>query len=231
MAKSEGTKGTQTELVNAGGTGMQPNPGEDEAQRKLADLTAREERLAREKRALEEREANLKRQEEEQARTHQAMEERARELREGARHLEAQQQLLEARTASGLTSAEASQDASEEPVALLNNSSRTIGAPDGTALVPTQVTLVSRQAYSRWFGRDGKPVPGVAEHFETTGGKRADLQEVSLKNLSVLPDEHALKVVDSSKDAALLEKFHATEPREGVKAAISKRLAALKAQR
>lgn len=213
MAKSETkTTGTQTELATTPAS---------EVEQRAAGLKAEEERLAKLKREQEEAAEFLKRKEAE-------LEQRARELRAGAQHLDARQAELDAKAATLAPQAERLETPPGEHVLVLNNSRRTIGAADGTPLVPTLVTSVSRAVWARWFGQDGKPVPGAAEHFDTAGGKRPDLQEVSLKNLSALPDEHALSVVESATDVALLSKFLDVEPRESVKLAVHKRLTELR---
>lgn len=238
MAKSEkDTKAGQTELVAPGGGSTQAGPVDSDMEARQSALKADEERLARAKTAHEEAAANLKRQQEALAEREKAMEARAQELKSGAAYLDKREAELKqglqavAGTGNAPSTSAALAHAAEEPesdtVAVLNNSTSLIGAPDGTPLVPTRVTELARATWLRWFTPSGKPVPGVAGHFSSEGGtKRPDLQEVSLKNLSALPDEHALTVVQSAsaKDEGLLKKFSETEQRESVKLALQKRL-------
>lgn len=240
MAKSEkDTKAAQTELTPSTGSAPLP-PTEGDLEARLSALKADEERLAREKKANEEATASLKRQQDALAERERGMEARAQELRTGAAYLDRREaemkQGLHALAGTGHppTTSEAASLAAEsesDTVLVLNNSTSLIGAADGTPLVPTRVTELARATWARWFTPSGKPVPGVAGHLSSEGGtRRPDLQEVSLKNLSALPDEHALSVVQtaSAGDTALLTKFSETEQREGVKLALQKRLAELR---
>lgn len=235
------TSGTSSTSTSTGGSSGSALPADLE--QRMAALKADEERLAREKRAQEEAAANLKRQQEEVERREQGLEQRARELRAGAEHLDQRQAELDRRASEAPTvTATAAPSAPETSMAtlstnpravvrVLNNSGRIIGTADGTPLPPTMTTTIPLATWNRFFDRNGKPTPGASEHFSTAGGKRPDLQEVSLKNLSALPDDHALAVVEESEDTQLLAKFEETDPRDSVREAISRRLDSLKAKR
>lgn len=229
--KSETPKGPatgQTEL-NTAGTGGTTTGGAD-LEARAAALKADEERLARERKALEEKARHLEYQTREVELRAKSVEDRAQELRSGAAHLDRRQEQLAAReslleTPLAGTAASAPVDPTDT-VEVLNNSRRAIGIGNGELLIPGPNT-VSRLAWSKLFGVDGRPVPGAVEHFDSAGGKRPDLQELSLQNLSALPDETATEVVSKSKDTTLMAKFLDTEPRPSLKDAIRRRIKAL----
>lgn len=227
MAKSDTQKagagtptGTQTELVATTGTGSTASQDET-TQRQQADLTAQVERMEREKRALAEREATLRRREAEMEQAQKSLEERAAEFSKA----DTRQRQDATATPMGDTT---NTDAESEEVAILNNSARAIGAPNSKALLPLQVTVLSRATFNRWLDDQGRYVPGVAKHFTSTDGKPPALQVVSLANLSALPEQHALGVVEKSEDVGMLEKFRDTESRPAVKDAVKRRLDALR---
>lgn len=229
MAKSENMKnptGGQTELVQPGAGTTQAS----DVDAKLAELRAAEERLAEQRRLLDEdrtrQTAELERQrrtqEEDLARQRRNQEETAQQLRAGAEELERRQSMMATATPpdEGLQAGD-----TRTHVKVRNNSVRAINI-GGTTVFPGK-GQVPADAWSRLFDRNGTPVPGAQEHFDTAGGKRPDLQEMSLQNLSMLPDDDAVEVVNESTDAALLEKFISTDPRVGVKKAIRDRIKAL----
>lgn len=228
--KSETQKGPttgQTELNTAstGGT----TPGGTDLEARSAALKADEERLARERKALEEKARHLDQQAREVEERAKSVEGRAQELRSGAEHLNRRQEALNARESAldvSLPDYTATNIDPTETVEVLNNSRRAIGIGNGERLIPGPNT-VSRLAWSKLFDAEGRPVLGAAEHFDSAGGKRPDLQELSLQNLSALPDETAAEVVSKSRDTTLMAKFLDTEPRPGLKDAIRRRIKAL----
>lgn len=117
-----------------------------------------------------------------------------------------------------------------EMVAVVNNGRRAIGVPGGFVLYPGTNT-VPRHAWARMFGPDGKPTPGASEHLDSQNGQRPEVQEVSLRNLSQLPDEHAVAAIAASNDEAKLAAHEQTEARDSVRASVSARLKTLRSQK
>lgn len=117
-----------------------------------------------------------------------------------------------------------------EMVAVVNNGRRAIGVPGGFVLYPGTNT-VPRYAWKQMFDKSGRPTPGAAEHLNSQNGQRPEVQEVSLRNLSQLPDEHAVAAITASSDEAKLAAHEQTEARDSVRAAVSARLKALRSQK
>lgn len=116
-----------------------------------------------------------------------------------------------------------------EMVAVVNNGRRAIGVPGGFVLYPGTNTI-PRYAWVQMFDKAGRPTPGAAEHLNSQNGQRPEVQEVSLKNLTQLPDEHAEAAISASNDAEKLALYEQTEARDSVRASISARLKALRSQ-
>lgn len=116
-----------------------------------------------------------------------------------------------------------------EMVAVVNNGRRAIGVPGGFVLYPG-VGTVPRHAWAQMFDKAGRPTPGAAEHLNSQNGQRPEVQEVSLRNLTQLPDEHAEAAINASSDVEKLALYEQTEARENVRASVSARLKALRAQ-
>lgn len=117
-----------------------------------------------------------------------------------------------------------------EMVAVVNNGRRAIGVPGGFVLYPGTNT-VPRYAWKQMFDKSGRPTPGAAEHLNSQNGQRPEVQEVSLRNLSQLPDEHAVAAITASSDEAKLAAHEQTEARDSVRAAVSARLKALRSHK
>lgn len=117
-----------------------------------------------------------------------------------------------------------------EVVAVVNNGRRAIGVPGGFVLYPGTNT-VPRSAWAQMFDKSGRPTPGASEHLNSQNGQRPEVQEVSLKNLSQLPDEHAVAAINASRDVEKLALYEQTEARDNVREALSARLKALSAQK
>lgn len=116
-----------------------------------------------------------------------------------------------------------------EMVAVVNNGRRAIGVPGGFVLYPGTNTI-PRYAWAQMFDKAGRPTPGAAEHLNSQNGERPEVQEVSLRNLTQLPDEHAEAAINASSDVEKLALYEQTEARENVRASVSARLKALRAQ-
>lgn len=156
--------------------------------------------------------------------------ERERALEEKLKQLEARERRLDSRDADAPASPSASVASSqEEMVSIVNNGRRAIGVPGGFALYPG-LNTVPRRAWARMFDATGKPTPGASEHLDSQNGQRPEVQEVSLKNLSQLPDEHAQTAISASEDVKRLALFEQTEARPHIRVAISERLKVLKAK-
>lgn len=153
-----------------------------------------------------------------------ALEEKEKMLLQRERELDAKHTLHPA-----TTPATGSVDVNEM-VAVVNNGRRAIGVPGGFVLYPGTNT-VPRYAWAQMFDKSGRPTPGAAEHLNSQNGQRPEVQEVSLRNLSQLPDEHAVAAITASTDESKLAAHEQTEARDSVRAAVSARLKALRSQK
>lgn len=160
-----------------------------------------------------------------------ALEEREKLLlqRELAADSKDTQRLGSTGAATAVPAASANPDMLEKAV-IINNGRRAIGVPGGFVLYPG-VNTIPRYAWARMFGPNGKATAGASEHVDSQNGQRPEVQEVSLKNLAQLPDEHALAAIEASSDEAKLSAHEQTEARDTVRSAISERLRTLRGQK
>lgn len=156
---------------------------------------------------------------------------KAKELEDKEKMLLQRERELDAKhTLSPTTTPTTGSADDNEMVAVVNNGRRAIGVPGGFVLYPGTNT-VPRYAWAQMFDKSGRPTPGAAEHLNSQNGQRPEVQEVSLRNLSQLPDEHAVAAITASTDEAKLAAHEQAEARDSVRAAVSARLKALRSQK